>query len=82
MGMPHEHPEPGPEVTVTVNNVPMTVHRGSHLVSEFKTLVGVDANLELEEVIAGQLAPLDDTARVVIKGGEIFLSHQRSGGSS
>jgi hypothetical protein len=80
--MPHEHPQPGPDVAVTVDNVRKTVHRGSHLVSEFKALVGVDANLELEQVIDGQLTPLADAARIVIKGGEVFFSHQRSGGSS
>ncbi len=77
-----EHPQPGPDVSVTVDNSPRMVHRGSHVVSEFKTLVGVDAAKELEEVIDGQLTPLDDAARVVIKGGEVFFSHPRTGGSS
>jgi hypothetical protein len=77
-----EHPQPGPNVSVTVDNIPKTVHRGSHLVSEFKTLVGVDAAKELEEVVDGQLTPLDDAERVVIKGGEMFFSHPRTGGSS
>jgi hypothetical protein len=77
-----EHPQPGPNVSVTVDNTPKTVHRGSHLVSEFKSLVGVDAAKELEEVIDGQLTSLDDGARVVTKGGEVFFSHPRTGGSS
>lgn len=75
-------PQTGPDVTVTVDTKPKTVHRGSYLVSEFKALVGVDQTLELDEVIDGQFKPLDDSARIVIKGGEVFVSHVRTGGSS
>lgn len=77
-----EHPETGPDVTVTVDNVTKIVHRGSHLVSEFKSEVGVDASLQLAQVIDGQLVGLDDSARVVIKGHEVFFSRVRKGGSS
>lgn len=72
----------GPDVTVTVDSVRKTVHRGSYVVAEFKQKVGVNANLELDEVIDGQFKPLDDGSRIVIKGGEIFVSHVRTGGSS
>src|SRR5947208_2214501 len=72
----------GPEVTVTVDQIQRTVHRGSHLVSELKSEFSIDPALVLDEVIDGQFKDLDDTARVVIKGGEVFFSHQRKGGSS
>lgn len=75
-------PQTGPVVTITVDTQPKEVHRGSHLVSELKTLVGVDASLELEQVIGGEFKPLDDNSRIVIKGGEVFVSHTRTGGSS
>lgn len=75
-------PQTGPVVTIKVDNVDKQVHRGSHTVSELKTLVGVDAALELAEVINGQLTPLPDTDRVTIKGGEVFFSRVRQGGSS
>ena len=77
-----KEPQTGPIVTITVDTQPKEVHRGSHLVSELKTLVGVDASLELEQVIGGEFKPLDDNSRIVIKGGEIFVSHTRTGGSS
>ncbi len=78
----HPHPATGPDVTVSVDDVVKTVHRGSHLVSEFKEEVGVDASLQLAEVIDGQLTGLDDGARVVIKGGEVFFTRVRKGSSS
>jgi ethanolamine utilization protein EutQ (cupin superfamily) len=37
---------------------------------------------ELEQVIDGKLTPLPDGGAVTIKGGEVFMSHVRSGGSS
>jgi len=83
---PHEgkqhHPETGPEVTVTFENTPTKIHRGSHLVSELKTLFGVSADLALAEVIDGEITPLKDDARVTIKGGEAFFKGPRTGGSS
>ena len=75
-------PQTGPDVTITVDNKPKQVHRGSHTVAELKTLVGVDAALELAQVINGQLTPLADADRVTIKGGEVFFSRVRQGGSS
>jgi hypothetical protein len=83
---PHEnnpdHPETGPEVTVTFENAPKKIHRGSHLVSELKTLFDVSPDLALAEVIDGEITPLKDDARVTIKGGEAFFKGPRTGGSS
>lgn len=79
---PGEHPQTGPDVTVTVDTNTKTVHRGSWIVAEFKKEVGVDASRALDEVIGGEFKPLDDNARITIKGGEIFVSHARQGGSS
>jgi hypothetical protein len=70
------------EVQVTVDNVKHEVHRGDYLVSEFKRLVGVDPARELDEIVNGELKPLDDNAHIVIKGGEGFVSHVRTGGSA
>ena len=78
----HEHPQPGPDVAVTVDTQSKTVHRGSWVVAEFKKQVGVDASRALDEVIAGEFKPLDDNQRITIKGGEVFVSHARQGGSS
>jgi len=78
----HQHPQPGPDVTVTVDTLPKTVHRGSWIVSDFKKEVGVDSSRALDEVIGGAFKPLDDNQRITIKGGEVFVSHVRQGGSS
>lgn len=78
----HENPERGSEVTVKVNGVDKTVHRGSYIVAEFKEKVGVDASQELDIVVDGQFKPLRDDERIVIKGHEMFVSHGRGGGSS
>ena len=67
---------------VKVNGNDVKVHRGSYLVSEFKEKVKVDASQELDQVIDGQFKPLDDNEHIVIKGGEVFVSHARCGGSS
>lgn len=77
-----EHPQPGPDVTVTVDTKPKVVHRGSWIVSAFKEEVGVDATRELDQVIDGDFKPLPDKDRITIKGGEIFVSHVPKGGSS
>ena len=83
---PGEHGNPGPQtgptVTITIDNTQKDIHRGSHLVSELKILLGVDASLVLDEVVDGKFTSLDDNGRVTIKGGEVFVSHVRQGGSS
>jgi hypothetical protein len=58
------------------------VHEGSYVVSEFKKLVSVPPAKELDEVVHGELKPLDDNQTIHIKGGEVFVSHARQGGSS
>lgn len=78
----HHHPHPGHDVTVTVDGVKHEVRKGDYIVSQFKNLVGVDAARELDEVVHGEFKPLDDNAHIDIKGGEIFVSHVRTGGSS
>ena len=69
-------------VTVTINGAAKEIHRGNHTIAELKVLLGVDASQELDEVIDGEFKPLDDNGRITIKGGEVFVSHARRGGSS
>ena len=75
-------PEPGPEVHITINGVSRLIHRGRQTVAEIKKVGEVPAADELEQLINGKLTPLPDDGAVTIKGGEIFMSHVRSGGSS
>ncbi len=70
------------EVAVTVDGKTSQVPEGTYVVSEFKKLVGVDPSKELDEVVHGELKALDDNQKIHIKGGEIFISHARQGGSS
>lgn len=77
-----EHPQQGPNVEVIVDMVAKVVHRGHWIVAEFKQAVDVDAAKALDELVAGELKPLQDTDKLVIKGGEKFVSHARDGASS
>jgi hypothetical protein len=70
------------EVDVTVDGKSHHIAEGTYVVSEFKKLVGVDPSKELDEVVHGELKPLDDNQKIHIKGGEVFISHARQGGSS
>jgi hypothetical protein len=79
----HEHPDHGKEkVNVTVDGVQKTIHRGSYVVAELKAALDVDPARVLNEVIDGEFKPLDDTKRITIKGGEVFVSQVPQGGSS
>jgi hypothetical protein len=77
----HE-PERGPTVTITINNVPRTIHRGRQTVAAIKEVGGVPLAEDLDQVIHGKLTPLPDDGAVTIKGGEEFVSHVKDGGSS
>lgn len=70
------------EVVVTVDGKTHHVPEGTYVVAEFKKLVGVDPSKELDEVVHGELKPLDDNQTIHIKNGEVFISHARQGGSS
>jgi hypothetical protein len=76
------HPEEGPEVTITVNNVPKLIHRGRRTVAEIKTVGGVPQADDLAQVIEGKLLPLPDNDAVTIKGREVFVSHPKDSASA
>jgi hypothetical protein len=75
----HHHKK---DVAVKVDGKTHHVPEGTYVVSEFKKLVGVPPSKELDEVVHGELKPLDDNQTIHIKGGEVFISHVRQGGSS
>ena len=81
-GPGHEDQGHGPDVHITIGINEYVIHRGSHTVSEIKTLGGVALADDLEQVVNGQLTPLADDARVTIKGGERFVSHPKDSGAS
>ena len=78
-----EHHDQGKDkVLVTIDGTEKPIHRGSYLVAELKAALEVDPTRLLNIVIDGELKPLDDTQRITIKGGEVFVSQVRQGGSS
>ena len=77
-----DQPQTGPEVKVSINGEARNIQRGSHVVAELKVLLGVSPDFALSQDVDGQLTPLPDDGRVVIKGDEAFFSGARTGGSS
>lgn len=70
-------------VTITIDGKEYSVHPGNHPVVELKNLGGVPKDWVLCQIIQGQPPlPLDDKAHLDIRGGEVFASHQPSGGAS
>ena len=76
-----KHPHPH-LVEVIVDSHPKKVQAGPNRVSVFKHDVGVPPEKELDQIIKGQIKPLDDNATIVIAGGEKFISHERTGAAS
>jgi hypothetical protein len=72
----------GHEVPVTIDNRTVEIQAREYSVAQLKTVLGVDPSRELEQVVDGKLVPLDDNAKIHIRGGESFVSHVRGGGSS
>jgi hypothetical protein len=69
-------------VIVTVDEDPHKIRQGTYVVEEFKKLVGVAEDKAIDQLINGKFGPLEDDAKLKIKGGEIFISHARTGSSS
>lgn len=80
-GTPGESEKPE-FITVTVDGVEKRVPPGTYIVSAFKSLIGVGASRELDEVIRGEFKPLDDNGTIEIEHHEKFVSHVRTGSSS
>ena len=69
-------------VNITINDTERSIHRGRQTVVEIKAVGEVTLNHELEQIIDGKFVPLEDNGSVVIKGGEVFISHIKNGGSA
>jgi hypothetical protein len=80
-GDEHEHKHEN-YVMITVNSVPVSIHRGQRTVAEIKIAANVPFADDLEQIINGRLTPLPDDGAVTIKGGEQFVSHPKDGSSS
>ena len=69
-------------VTITVDGKPKKIVRGNYDLAEFKRLVGIAENMDVDEVVKGKFEPLSESKKVHIKGDEIFVSHVKTGSSS
>lgn len=78
----HGHPGHSSEVTISLDGVPRQIQRGNYIVVELKRHLQIDPCHDLDEVICGELRPLEDSGKTHIKGGEVFVSHVRCGASS
>jgi hypothetical protein len=77
--------EKGPhakKVEVTVDRKKKKVDSGPYRVSVFKHEVDVPPEKELDQIVNGHIKPLNDNETIVIAGGEVFVSHERSGAAS
>ena len=68
-------------VDVVVDGKDHEVEKGRWIVSDFKAVVRVPADYVLDQVVDGILVPLEDGQEIHIKGGEVYISHVRQGGS-
>ena len=69
-------------MTITVDAHHKHITSGKHTAADIKAVGGVMLAYDLEEVVSGVLTPLGDDAAVIIKGGEVFISHPKDSGSS
>jgi len=69
-------------VTIVVDRNPREIRPGTYVVADFKERLGIDSCKELDEIVCEEFKPLDDSAKVHVKGGEQFVTHARCGGSS
>lgn len=68
--------------SITINDTERSIHRGRQTVVDIKKAGEVLLNHELEQIVDGKFIPLEDNGSVVIKGGEVFISHIKDGGSA
>ena len=79
---PEEKDNKPNHVDIKINGTVYPVHKGNHPVTELKNKAGIPKDHVLCRVEDGKLIDLDDKKHIDIQGGEVFSSHQPSGGSS
>lgn len=70
------------EVTITINNSAVRIHRGRQSVADIKRAGNVPQADEIAQEIGGSLTVLPDEGSVTIKGAERFVSYPKDSGSS
>jgi hypothetical protein len=69
-------------VEVSIDTRKVRIQVGSYTLAELKVALSVEPGKVLDEVVGGEFRELTDNRRIHIKGGEIFVSHVRTGKSS
>lgn len=69
-------------VEVTIDAHKVQIQAGSYTLAELKAALSIEPGKVLDEVVGGEFRELTDEHRIHIKGGEIFVSHVRTGKSS
>lgn len=69
-------------VEVSIDTRKVRIQAGSYTLAELKVVLSVEPGKVLDEVVGGEFRELTDNHRIHIKGGEIFVSHVRTGKSS
>lgn len=69
-------------VEVAIDTRKVQIQAGSYMLAELKAALSVEPGKVLDEVVGGEFRELSDKHRIHIKGGEIFVSHVRTGKSS
>jgi hypothetical protein len=70
------------EVSVSIDGVTKSIHRGSYTTEDLKTALGVAAQRELDIIEDGVFRTLAPGSRITVKEGMEFISRQPAGGSS
>jgi hypothetical protein len=69
-------------VEIAIDGKPIRTRRGMHEVSELKKLGGVPNEYAFDQVVGGTIEALPDDGKVLIRGGEVFVSHPKDSASS
>ena len=69
-------------VEISINSKKFSTERGKNSVEHLRAIGSVPANEILSELKNGKFHDLQNDSHVEIKGGEVFVSHPPSGGSS
>lgn len=77
-----QHPQTGPTVQITVNDKPVTIHRGRQTIAAIKAAGGIPLADRLDQLIDGKLTAIDQDGAVTLHGDEVFVSFLATGGSS
>lgn len=69
-------------VTVTIDGVRKSIHRGSYKTPDLKAALGVAPGRELNLIVDNVFQPIAEDARITVREDMEFVSQQPGGGAS